>query len=73
MQLAILPARFPLDAHEPIKMHPLGLEPRLQRFSRLRAKLHEHFPFQHIDQYAFRMSGSAGLHPLHKVFRALPR
>src|SRR6202030_804638 len=35
--------------------------------------LHKHFPFQHVDQHAFRMRGTAALHALRKIFRALPR
>ena len=48
-RLKFVALQFPFDAHQKIEMHTFRLEPPFQRLARFRAKLHKHFPFEHID------------------------
>src|SRR5271154_7208213 len=70
-QLAVL--GLPFDAHHPIKVHTLTLQPGFERLARFRAKFGEHFAFEHVYEDAFGAGGTALLHALGEIFGALAR
>ena len=56
-----------------IEVHAFGFEPAFEGFSRIGAKLDEHFSFKHVDENVLGASGAAGLHSLRESFSALAR
>src|ERR1700730_11808927 len=73
VQLAVLRARFPLDAHQPVEVHAFRFQPTFQRLARVSPKFHKHFAFKHVDKHPLRLRRPATLHPLREGLRALAR
>src|SRR5271154_82708 len=70
-QFAVL--GLPFDAHQPVEVHTLTLQPGFQSFAGIGAKFGEHLAFEHVYEDAFGAGGTALLHALGEIFGALPR
>jgi hypothetical protein len=64
---------LPLNADQPIEVHAFRFEPSLESFASAGVEFDKHLPFDHVDEDAFGVSASSGLHAPRESFGALAR